>query len=114
MKRILFALAAVPALLAASLQTSQAADGDHMRDHCRQYASKHLHVSADIINVKFEGQRVDKTYAVNGSAETDPPMTFQCNYGPDGRKITHFVFNSPKGCPADVSQADRYKYPDCD
>ena len=113
MKHFFYAFAVVPVVLAASSQVVGAADGDYMRDHCRAYASKHLHVSADIINVKFEGQRTDGSYAVNGSSETNPPMEFQCNYGQDGRRISHFVFHSPKGCPVDVSEADRYKYPDC-
>lgn len=114
MKSSVSALLFAVALLPLNTQIVSAADEDHMLDKCRHYASKHLRISADIINVKYEGQRTDKTYAVNGDAETEPPLTFQCSFRPDGRKISHFVFHAPEGCPADVSEADRYKYPDCD
>jgi hypothetical protein len=91
-----------------------AADPDHMLDACRSYASKHLRVDAGIINVKYEGQRTDGTHAVNGNAETSPQMTFQCSFRADGRRIVNWVHNSPEGCPADVSEANRYLFPDCD
>lgn len=114
MKSTASALLLTSAFLALNTQSVFAADEDFMRDKCRHYASKHLRISPDIINVKYEGQRTDGTYAVNGDAETEPPLTFQCSFRPNGRKIKHFVFHAPDGCPADVSEADRYKYPDCD
>ena len=106
-------LFAVP-FLALNTQVVSAADEDLMLDKCRHYASKHLRISPDIINVEFEGQRSDGTYAVNGDAESEPPLTFQCSFRPNGRKISQFVFHAPEGCPVDVSEADRYKYPDCE
>lgn len=93
---------------------SMAADAEHMMDACRSYASKHLRIDAGIVNVKYEGQRTDGTHAVNGDAETNPPITFQCSFRADGRRIVSWVHHSPEGCPVDVSEADRYLYPDCE
>ncbi|WP_156911891.1 hypothetical protein [Kaistia adipata] len=106
-------LAVAFATLAAVPAPALAANQDHMITACRAYASKHLRINADIINVKYEGQRTDGTHAVNGSAETSPPMTFQCSFNKAGTRIVRWVHDSPKGCPADVSEANRYLYPDC-
>jgi hypothetical protein len=57
-------------------QSAPAADEGYMLDKCRKYAASHLRVSPDIINIKYEGQRTDGTHAVNGDAESKPPMTF--------------------------------------
>jgi len=106
--------AAVSFLVLSVGASAQQATQDHMLTSCRNYASKHLNISAGIINVKYEGQRTDGTHAVNGDAETNPPMTFQCSFGPGGKKIVNWTHNSPQGCPADVSEANRYLYPDCE
>ncbi len=84
-----------------------------MIDKCREHAAHRLHVDAGIVNVKYEGQRTDGTHAVNGDAETNPVVTFQCNFGPAGRHITELVVNEAQTCPVDVTEADRYKYPAC-
>ncbi|WP_269931967.1 hypothetical protein [Aminobacter sp. HY435] len=111
MKKFVLAIGVVA--LVASATAALAADQNHMLDACRAYASKHLHVDASIINVKYEGQRTDGTHAVNGDTETSPPMTFQCSFRADGKRVVRWVHDSPKGCPADVSEANRYLYPDC-
>ena len=92
---------------------ASAQDQGEMLDKCRAYAASHLKQSADKINVKFEGQRTDKTFAVNGDVESDTPITFQCSFGPRGAKVVDFVSASHEGCPVDVSEADRSKYPAC-
>ena len=112
--RLLAAVAGASIVLAFAVPAAQAADVEFMLDKCRRFAAKHLNVSTDIVNVKYEGQRTDKTHAVNGSTESAPPLTFQCSFRADGQKVASFVFHAPEGCPADVSEADRYKYPDCD
>lgn len=96
-------------------QDQQAAGGNEasMLDSCRSYASGHLRIPAGIINVTYEGRRTDGTHAVNGDSETEPPLTFQCSFAPDGQRIAQFTLNAPAGCPVDVSEADRYRYPDC-
>jgi hypothetical protein len=72
-----------------------------------------LRVSADITNLKYEGQCVDGTHAVSADTETQPSMTFQCSFRADGRRIGSWVHNSPQGRRADVSEANRYLYSDC-
>jgi hypothetical protein len=106
-------IAAASLTVGVSAPPAMAASPDHMLDVCRAYAAQHLHISADIINVKYEGQRTDRTHAVNGDSETNPPVTFQCSFNAAGTKVVHWVRNAPAGCPSDVSQADRYKYPAC-
>lgn len=113
---IRFTLAAAAlAVLSAPFGAAHAADQSLMMSKCQTYASKHLNISpSDITTLTYEGQRTDGTYAVNGGTGSNPPLTFQCSFKPDGKKISHFVFHAPEGCPVDVSEADRYKYPDCD
>jgi hypothetical protein len=95
---------AVPAL---------AANESQMMSMCNTYAARHLHVStSDIASVKYEGQRSDGTHAVNGS--TTSGQTFQCSFNKAGTRVVHWSHAAPKGCPADVSEANRYMYPDCD
>ena len=110
-KLILAATVSVVAIGGA--QSTLAADEGHMLDKCRKYAASHLRVSPSIINVKYEGQRTDGTHAVNGDAESKPPMTFQCSFNSQGTRVVRWVYHSPEGCPSDVTEADRYKYPDC-
>jgi proteasome lid subunit RPN8/RPN11 len=89
-----------------------AADQSRMMSVCNTYAARHLHVStSDIVDVKYEGQRTDGTHAVNGSAANG--QTFQCSFNKAGTHVVRWVHSAPKGCPADVSEADRYLYPDC-
>jgi hypothetical protein len=90
-----------------------AADEAAMMTTCNTYAARHLHVStSDIVDLKYEGQRTDGTHAVNGRAANG--QTFQCSFNRSGTRVVHWTHSAPKGCPADVSQADRYLYPDCD
>lgn len=104
--------AALFALLA-SAGLALAQDEGEMLDKCRAYAASHLKQPAGKINVTFEGQRTDKTFAVNGDVESDTPITFQCSFGPRGAKVVDFSSASHEGCPVDVSEADRGKYPAC-
>jgi hypothetical protein len=80
---------------------------------CNTYAARHLHVTpSDILDLKYEGQRTDGTHAVNGTARNG--QAFQCSFNRAGTRVVHWTHSAPKVCPADVSQADRYLYPDCD
>ena len=89
-----------------------AADQSTMMSICNKYAARHLGVStSDIATVKYEGQRTDGTHAVNGS--TTNGQTFQCSFNKAGTHVVHSIHTAPKGCPADVSEANRYLYPDC-
>jgi hypothetical protein len=43
-----------------------------------------------------EGQRTDKTHAVNGSVHVRGQReTFQCSFGPKGYRIERFIVNNP-------------------
>lgn len=93
-------------------QSALAADEAQMMSICNTYAAHHLHVStSDIVELKYEGQRTDGTHAVNGSAANG--QTFQCSFNKAGTHVVHWSHAAPKGCPADVSEANRYLYPDC-
>ncbi|MDK3074299.1 hypothetical protein QO034_14400 [Sedimentitalea sp. JM2-8] len=90
-----------------------AADEAEMMTMCNSYAAHHLHLStSDIASLSYEGQRTDGTHAVNG--ETSSGQPFQCSFNAAGTRVVSWYHQAPTGCPADVSQADRYKYPDCD
>jgi hypothetical protein len=93
-------------------QPALAADEAQMMTTCNTYAARHLGVSAsDIVDLKYQGQRTDGTHAVNGSAANG--QTFQCSFNRAGTHVVHWTHSSPRGCPKDVSEADRYLYPDC-
>ena len=103
----------VVALMAcAGSPAALAADDSQMMATCNTYAARHLGVpTSDILELKYEGQRTDGTHAVNGSARNG--QTFQCSFNRAGTQVVNWTHAAPKGCPADVSQADRYRYPDC-
>lgn len=65
-----------------------------MMDKCRTRAAAAYKTSGDSIEVKYEGQRVDGTHAVNGSnTASDPAATFQCSFNRTGSKIIKFIRN---------------------
>lgn len=106
------AVATVAAMTLGSMSPTLAADESQMMSICNTYAARHLHLStSQIASVKYEGQRTDGTHAVNG--ETTSGQTFQCSFNRSGKHVVHWTHTAPKGCPADVSEADRYLYPDC-
>ena len=87
-------------------------DESQMMSACNSFAAERLGVStSQIASVSYEGQRTDGSHAVNGN--TSSGQTFQCSFNSTGSRITHWYNSAPRGCPADVSQADRYLYPDC-
>lgn len=114
MRKSVFAASAAALLLPfCSANSHAAADETSMMVKCNTYAAHHLHVStSDIAEVKYEGQRTDGTHAVNGTATNG--QTFQCSFNKKGTKVVGWSHSAPKGCPVDVTEADRYKYPDCD
>ena len=62
---------------------------------CKARAHDELKVRGPDIDTKYEGQRVDGTHAVNGTAapEGGKQQTFQCSFNADGSKIIRFVVN---------------------
>ena len=98
--------------LFAAVAPAQAADESQMMSKCNRYAAHHLHLStSDIADLSYEGQRVDGTHAVNGS--TSQGQTFQCSFNASGKHVVNWTHSAARGCPVDVSEADRYRYPDC-
>jgi len=103
----------ISTVLLGSVQPALSADQAQMMSKCNTYAARHLGVSTSAIaTVTYQGQRTDGTHAVNG--ETTSGQTFQCSFNKAGTHVVHWTHTAPKGCPADVSEADRYLYPDCD
>lgn len=92
---------------------STTVDTTQMMVNCNSYAARHLGVSTmAIASVSYEGQRVDGTHAVNG--ETTSGQRFQCSFNRAGTRVVNWWHSAPSGCPVDVSEANRYMYPDCD
>jgi hypothetical protein len=61
---------------------------------CQTYAASRFGVAPGTVQVKYEGQRVDGTHAVNGSAVVSGiPRTFQCSFDPSGTQVVDFVVN---------------------
>jgi len=70
---------------------------ENMLEACRARAAKALGIAADTVEVKYQGQRTDKTHAVNGSATVSgQSRTFQCSFERTGSRIVKFVVNSPE------------------
>ena len=112
MKPLFGLAAAAVALTLATSAVAEDASESEMMSHCNTYAAKHLNLStSDIASVKYEGQRTHGTHAVNG--ETTTGITFQCSFGPHGKQVVSWTHTAPSGCPADISEASRYLYPDC-
>ena len=78
--------------LLAYVGTAQGADVESMKTTCRERAAKVFGVPAATVEVKYEGQRIDKTHAVNGSALVrGESVTFQCSFAPKEERIATFV-----------------------
>lgn len=103
---------AAAAMFSSVGQMAAAADQSQMMMKCNTYAARHLNVTeSDIVDLSYEGQRTDGTHAVNGTARNG--QTFQCSFNASGSHVVRWAHSAPTGCPSDVSQADRYLYPDC-
>lgn len=63
-----------------------------MMESCRARAASAYSAAADGVDVKYEGQRVDGTHAVNGTV-SESGATFQCSFNRNGSKIVRFVRN---------------------
>lgn len=85
---------ALATLTSASAVHAQAPE--RMMQECRIRAHEVLHTRLPDIETKYEGQRTDGTHAVNGTAFVrGRTETFQCSFGPRGRRIVQFVVNHP-------------------
>ncbi len=65
-----------------------------MKAQCRNRAHQILRTRLPNIDTKYEGRRVDGTYAVNGTAYVRRRReTFQCSFDRTGRRIIRFIVN---------------------
>jgi hypothetical protein len=87
----------VAAVLASAAEAVHAADVDNMLRECQVRASAIFGTELYAVKVKYEGQRTDKTHAVNGSVFVrGRHETFQCNFEPDGFEWRQFIVNFPE------------------
>jgi hypothetical protein len=86
--------AALLSLSAVATQASQLTD--NMVSECRVRAASIFGTEVDAVEVKYEGQRTDKSHAVNGSVFVrGRNETFQCSFARDGYTWQQFVVNFP-------------------
>lgn len=86
-------------------QSAFAASEAEMMSTCNSYAAHHLHVStSDIANLKYEGQRVDGTHAVNGS--TTYGETFQCSFNGSGSHVVNWYHSGGSRGPSQASEPE--------
>ena len=86
-------------------QSAFAASEAEMMSTCNSYAAHHLHVStSDIAALKYEGQRVDGTHAVNGS--TTFGETFQCSFNRSGSHVVNWYHSGGSRGNAQASEAE--------
>ena len=91
--RVLYTAAA----LTFAVEAAHAADVENMLGECRVRAATIFGTEVDAVEVKYEGQRTDKTHAVNGSVHVRGQReTFQCSFQGDGYRWQHFIVNFPE------------------
>jgi hypothetical protein len=67
-----------------------------MLGECHVRAATILGTGVDAVEVKDEGQRVDKTHAVNSKVFVRGMReTFKCSFEPKGYRIEQFIVNNP-------------------
>lgn len=89
------------------------ADEASMLEECRTYAAAQLDKAADTIDVSFQGERAGGGYAVTGVVASSPIITFQCTLGARGTEVVSFGSAEHEGCPDQIAQENRSKYPAC-
>jgi hypothetical protein len=90
-------LIAAAGLMLGAGTASAAVDVNNMVGECRVRAAAIFGVEVDSVPVKYEGQRTDKTHAVNGSVFVrGQNETFQCNFQRDGYTWKTFIVNFPQ------------------
>jgi hypothetical protein len=66
-----------------------------MLGECHVRAATIFGTGVDAVEVKDEGQRVDKTHAVNSKVFVRGMReTFQCSFEPKGYRIEQFIVNN--------------------
>ncbi len=81
--------------------SASAAPPEIMMAKCRAKAGAAFKTRLPNIDTKYEGQRVDGTHAVNGTARFRGRVeTFQCSFSRSGKRIIKFIVNKPPARPA--------------
>lgn len=100
---------AVAAALVVSLffsVSAKAAEPGRMMQECRIRAGQQFRTRLPNIDTKYEGQRVDGTHAVNGTAIfRGRTETFQCSFNRSGRRIIRFIVNQKAGGATQLPEA---------
>ncbi|WP_257169095.1 hypothetical protein [Bradyrhizobium sp. SRS-191] len=82
------------ALILFSAEVAHAASPSTMMAQCRGRAASSFRLRLPDVDTKYEGQRVDGTHAVNGTAyPLGRTVTFQCSFDRPGQRILRFVVN---------------------
>ena len=69
-------------------------DPNDMMATCTQYEAARFSTRPRNIEVKYEGQRVDGTHAVNGTYYSNRgERTFQCSFNRSGTRVVRWVVN---------------------
>ena len=89
------------------------ADEASMLELCRSHAAAELDKAADTIDVTFQGERAGGGYAVVGVVASSPIITFQCTLGDKGTEVVSFGSAEHEGCPDQITQENKSKYPAC-
>ena len=100
-------LAQTPAF-AANDMTSPAT----LLENCERIATGRLGVHSNRVSLDVQTVRVDGSIPVNGSV-SGTNVTFQCNFDSKGKPGDFWNSKGIEGCPADLSEADRWLFPDC-
>lgn len=101
------------ASLAVFSQPLAAADEAAMLENCRSHAAQQLGKAADTIDVSLRGAGANGGYIVAGVVASSPIVTFQCSLDSAGTGIVGFSSAEHQGCPDQIAQQDRAKYPAC-
>lgn len=101
-------------VVATTLTTSASASSDpvELMNNCERIASGRLGMPIEDVRVELQTARVDGSIPVNGTV-MGSELTFQCNFNKDGSVGDFWNSKDIKGCPSDLSEADRWLFPGC-
>lgn len=85
-------VSAAMVMVGLSIDGAAAASQAEMMALCRERAHATFRLRLPDIETSYEGQRVDGTHAVNGTAYLPAgARSFQCSFSADGRRIVRWV-----------------------
>ncbi|WP_425044316.1 hypothetical protein [Primorskyibacter sp. S87] len=86
-----------------------------LMNNCERIASGRLGMPIEDVRVELQTARVDGSIPVNGEVlgYEGGELTFQCNFDAKGMPENFWNSKDIVGCPADISEADRWLFPRC-